>query len=409
MTETDSPLDHSVATRPIEAVQSGVEPPRSPSQGRLLGVDLARALAIFGMFIVHVGPSPDEVGGVLGAFLKLFEGRSAAIFATLAGVSLVLMSRRGLAQGGGEARRVRTRIAIRAVILIAAGTGLTMLGTTISVIIPYYGVFFLLAMPVLRVSARTLAIMAAVVALVGPALTLSPMIMPGVWLDTIAAYDPINSMDGRGIIDLLLVGAYPAVSWMAYVFAGMALAKIDLGSALVRKRLNMLGVVLGVIGYGGSWLAVHVFTDVQAQVDAATAADAAKGSTYDVVDQGTVAARLLVASPHSGTSFEIIGNIGVTLIVVAAAVAALAALPRLRRIASPVIAVGAMSLTAYIAHLLAIRYIDLENVIGPPLVVFTVFVVVTTVFAAVWSRFFRRGPLEYVLNLISTTLARLVR
>jgi uncharacterized membrane protein YeiB len=402
------PLDHSVVTRPADTAPSDAGPAHTPTSGRLLGVDLARAIAIFGMFTVHVGPNPD-MGGILGLLLKLFQGRSAALFATLAGVSLVLLSRRGLAEGGRAARQVRVRIAIRAVILIVLGTALTMLGTTISVIIPYYGVFFLLAMPALRASTRTLAILAAVFAIAGPPLTLTPMIMPQAWLDTFAAYDPINSMDGRGLIDLLLVGAYPAVSWMAYVFAGMALARVDLGSAAVRRRLTAIGAALAVIGYGGSWLAVNVFTNVQSTVDATATADAARGSSYNVVDEGSVAARLLVATPHSSTGFEIAGNIGVAMIVLAAAVAALSALPRMRRVAAPVIAVGAMSLTAYVAHLLAIRFVDTEKYLGPPIVVLIDFILIITVFAAVWTRFFRRGPLEYLLHVASARPAGLVR
>ncbi|MBB6080938.1 hypothetical protein HNR57_006889 [Streptomyces paradoxus] len=35
----------------------------APGVGRLIGLDLARGLAVFGMYAVHVGPAPAQ-GGV---------------------------------------------------------------------------------------------------------------------------------------------------------------------------------------------------------------------------------------------------------------------------------------------------------------------------------------------------------
>src|SRR5690606_11520134 len=57
---------------------------------RIDGLDLARGLAVLGMFVAHVGTAgnaypPTEVG-------QLADGRSAALFALLAGVSVALLS-----------------------------------------------------------------------------------------------------------------------------------------------------------------------------------------------------------------------------------------------------------------------------------------------------------------------------
>jgi uncharacterized membrane protein YeiB len=97
----------------------------------------------------------------------------------------------------------------------------------------------------------------------------------------------------------------------------------------------------------------------------------------------------------------VIGCLGVAITVLLCATVAMARLPRLRRLAKPVIAVGAMSLTIYVAHILAILALPGENATPPDAnstVLWCVFVIGAVVFAAVWSRFFRRGPLEYLLN-----------
>ncbi|WP_405147084.1 DUF1624 domain-containing protein [Sphaerisporangium sp. NBC_01403] len=401
MTDTNPPLAEMTDARP--SAPEG--PADSPPAGRLAGVDLARAIAVFGMFAVHVGPDPANVGGIPGAFLELFRGRSSALFATLAGLSLVLISGRARPKTGREGRQVKARIALRAVILIALGTALTMLGTQISVIIPYYGVYFLLALPLLRRGAGTLTAAAALVALAGPFLTFAPLVIPESWLDTFAAYDPVNLLDGRGFIDLVLVGAYPAATWMAYVFAGMALGRTDLEAPRVRRRLAALGCALAAAGYGGSWLVLHVFTGLHTAVDAAAARGSDSAAQYD----GPLPERLLVASPHSGTTFELVGNIGVAVLVIVLALGALAALPRLRRLASPVTAIGTMSLSAYVAHILAIRFLDVEGLLGSTGAALAALILLSLAFAAVWSHFFGRGPLEHLLHVATAGPAKLVR
>ncbi|MGW4043143.1 DUF418 domain-containing protein, partial [Streptomyces sp. NPDC004721] len=85
--------------------------------------------------------------------------------------------------------------------------------------------------------------------------------------------------------------------------------------------------------------------------------------------------------------------------------AATDALPRLQSLARPVIAVGSMSLTAYVFHLVAIRFLGIEELPGLPLHVLLGFIAAAMVFATVWSRFQQRGPLEWLMAK-ATGLAR---
>jgi hypothetical protein len=43
--------------------------------GRLIGLDLARGLAVFGLYAVHVGPAPRQ-GDVTGFLMELAQGRA---------------------------------------------------------------------------------------------------------------------------------------------------------------------------------------------------------------------------------------------------------------------------------------------------------------------------------------------
>ncbi|UUU19846.1 DUF418 domain-containing protein [Streptomyces sp. DSM 40750] len=387
---------------------------RGPAAGRLVGIDLARGLAVFGMYAAHVGPDP-AAGGPLGFVMELARGRSSALFALLAGFSLVLITGRPQPRTGRAGRQAVGRMAIRSVVLIVLGFVLTALDTEVDVILAFYGLTFLAVLPLYRLRARTLAVVAAVGALVMPQVLygIRRLIEEGSWADTVVARDPLARMSGTdGFVELLFTGEYPVLTWMPFLLAGMAVARLDLTRSATRAQLALTGGVLAVLGYGGSWLALRLVPHARATVAAATDGDSAASAWWSdtvghLVDDAP-AAWLLVGAPHSQTTFSILGNTGVALLVVALCVTAMDRLPRLRRLATPVCAVGMTALTAYVLHILAIRRFGMEEENGPALVGLLLFSLTAMLLATAWTRWFRRGPLEYLLH-ISTRPARSIR
>lgn len=391
---------------PVTAQQLPAPPSAgSPATGRLAGVDLARGLAVFGMYAAHVGPDPRR-GGIAAFPMELAHGRSSALFGVLAGVTLVIIAGRPSAKTGRAGRQAAAKIVIRSVVLVLLGTALTMAGTLVAVILAYYGLDFLLALPMLRLRARTLAITAAAWVLAGPQLLFlvqGPVYDSG-WARAVEAHDPLAWFSGEGILELLVLGKYPALTWMPFLIAGMALGRLDLASAAVRVRLAVLGPALAVLGYGGSWLAFHIFPGI---VRAAAAPQAWWSDTSPDFNDAA-AGWLLVASPHSETTLSVVGSTGVAITVVVAALVAVDRLPRLRRLAAPAIAVGSMSLSVYVLHILAIGFLGIDEIPGSSLGVLVSFIAVAMALAWVWRRHFQRGPFEYVLNR-ATRLASRVR
>ncbi|MFF4255564.1 DUF418 domain-containing protein [Streptomyces sp. NPDC001663] len=377
---------------------------RAPSTGRLVGIDLARGLAVLGMYAAHVGPDPT-MGGPLGFVLELARGRASALFALLAGFSLILITGRPEPRTGRAGRQAVGRIVIRSIVLMALGFALTALDTDVDVILSFYGLLFLLVLPLHRLSARTLAAIAVAGALIMPQVlyVIRQSIEGGDWADTVIAGDPLARITGTdGFLELLFTGEYPVLTWMSFMVAGMALARLDLTRARTLARLSYAGGALAVLGYGGSWLALHLvphaWGTVAAATDGASPASAWWSDTVGDIDDGTPAAWLLVGAPHSQTTFSILGNTGVALIVVAACIWATARLPRLTRLATPVIAVGMISLTTYVLHILAIRVVGMEEETAPALLALFLFSATAMVLAVVWTRRFRRGPLEHLLH-----------
>ncbi|KMS69585.1 membrane protein [Streptomyces viridochromogenes] len=387
--------------------------------GRLVGLDLARALAVFGMYIVHIAPMPSAGDNVGSWVYFLAEGRSSALFATLAGFSLMLIAGRREPKTGLAGRQAKARIAIRAVILLALGTVLAMEYGDI-IILAYYGVYFLLALLLVRLSAKTLAIIAAGIALVMPQLAF----VLKMWLSdsvqqSINAYDPLEKLSTVGVLDLLLTGLYPTITWLAFVIAGMALARLDLTAASVQRRLAALGAGLTVGAYGlamllGGTSAVLSFRGGGGPSSGSGAGSMGSGPGAGSMGSGSggpvqSASDLLGAVSHTGTTFDTIGCLGVAILVIVGATVAIDRLPRLRRLAKPVIAVGTMSLTAYVGHFLAQSAWPASGAgTTKSWVPVITYVLGAIVFAAIWSRFFRRGPLEYLLN-AATKPAKYIR
>ncbi|MGA6161789.1 DUF418 domain-containing protein [Amycolatopsis magusensis] len=408
--------------------ESAAPDPAGPSTARLVGVDLARALAVFGMYAVHLGPAPTSVSGFGGWLLGLAEGRASALFATLAGFSLMLIAGRLEPKTGLAGRQARARIVIRAVILFAMGAVLAMTDAGTVVILAYYGVYFLLALPLLRLRARTLAIIAAVLAVLTPLAKFGlSALVSGPIEETVKAYDPLKRLNDVGVLDILLTGLYPAITWMTFVVAGMALGRLDLGSEAVQRRLAAVGAALITFGYGLPWLLTKFFDGLREAAEQPWGRGAEKAGSADaefLAGGGKFMAEggpkgmdgsgwgLLLARPHSSSTFDLIGSVGIAIVVVVGATVLLTRLSWLRRLLTPVIAVGTMSLTLYVGHFLVGGQIGAlgkgQGAGNNAAMVLFGFIIGATVFAWLWSRFFRRGPLEHLLH-VATKAAKFVR
>ncbi|RSS51684.1 DUF418 domain-containing protein [Streptomyces sp. WAC07061] len=388
--------------RPSDPPPSAGTAPGGPSFGRLVGVDLARALAVFGMYIVHIGPALSATSGV-GTWVRyLADGHSSVLFATLAGFSLMLIAGRREPKTGLAGRQAKARIAIRALVLLALGTVLAMEYGGV-IILGFYGVYFLLALPLLQLPVRTLAIVAAGLALVTPqlAFVLNSLLSESV-RQGIDAYDPLKALSEVGVLDLLLTGFYPAITWTSFVVAGMALARLDLSAVPVQRRLAALGAGLAAGAYGLSLLLAGKDALRSSAEDGKTSAGSGAASSFGSgsPEPHGAASDLLSAGPHTGTTFDIVGSVGVAILVIVGATVLMDRLPRLRRLAKPVTAVGTMSLTAYVGHFLvqSLLGVSAGESSQQSWVPVLCFILGAIVFAALWSRFFRRGPLEALLH-----------
>ncbi|AZQ37959.1 DUF418 domain-containing protein [Streptomyces cyaneochromogenes] len=337
-----------------------------------------------------------------------------ALFAVLAGFTLVIITGRPSPRTGRDGRQAAGRVVTRGVVLIALGFALTALDTSIDVILSFYGLIFLVVLPLYRLRATTLAVIAAG-ALVLPQVLygVQQSIYDGAWSDTVIAWDPPARIgDSDGFTELLFTGEYPVLTWAPFMIAAMAVARLDLTDAKVRARLALTGGALAVVGYGGSWLALRLVPQARTVIadatDGGSASSAWWSDTVGDITDSTPPQWLLVAAPHSQTTFSLLGNAGVALVVVAAGVTVADRTPRVMRLLRPAAAVGMVALSAYVLHVVAVRVLGTEGGSMSALPVLSGYIAGAMVFAMVWTRHFRRGPLEYLLH-TATRPARHIR
>jgi len=342
---------------------------------RLHGIDLARALAVFGMLAAHLLTiEQDVVLSDPSTWIDLVNGRSSILFAVLAGVSIALMTGGRMPHRGGLLRVDRRRLAVRAGAVWAVGLLLTQTGVPIYVILQAYGILFLLAVPLLALSARALWAIAASVALAVP------------WVLPLIDGLPVWGSDAGRTLFLLTGWAYPFPLWIAFVVAGMALGRSDLGSASIQVTILASGVAAVVVGGGLSTVV--------------GAGGVAPGSYEEAV---------FSAEAHSGGLVEVIASGGFAVAVIGACL--LLCRTPVTWLVAPLRAVGSMPLTAYVGQVLAWALVALA-VFGDTtdlrafrdLGLFWWFCLGAVLLCSAWAATLGQGPLERALASLSRRL-----
>jgi uncharacterized membrane protein len=403
------PPRHSVLG--MSSLQSGAAP------SRVFAVDLARFLAIVGMIYVHVGASsyllsPDGIPGWVTFLGDITTGNSAYLFAVVSGVGMVLSVERY--RRDGQKRSAYAAILARGAVIILIGVAFQLAGAVASIsILIYFGVAMILAGLVHTLRPRTLLIVAGAMAVFGPVLNGSVR----------AAVGGGESMAGaRDVIEILrcvfLTGEYPVVTWLPLMLTGMSIAKV-----LLRARRDGRDRRVAIwFVFGG--LVLTITSLVVNSIATPFYEKVAGGDGTTLGFGGPPAhslAAYLLASPHTGTFFDIARGVGVSIIV-------LGVLHLLtRRTKAPsfalraVAAAGGTPLTIYVVHIATVIFALSVTLTAKPddLAALTwwyftpwAFLLQLSgvlLFGTVLAVLKRRGPLETLTSFVAATAATLVR
>ncbi len=370
---------------------------RSARQGlakvRVPGVDLARGIALLGMMAVHTIPLVEDGSPTVTGLVA--SGRSAAIFAVLAGVSLAFLSGGQTVVQGQQRRAAARGLVVRA--LLIGGIGL-LLGFTdaVLVILPFYAAMFLLAIPALALTPRILVWLAATLIAVGPVI-LVMVRRAGVEFGERPDPNPITVLtDPLGVLgQLFITGEYPLVLYLAFVLVGLAIGRLDLSSKQLARRLLVTGVVLAAAAQAVSLVLLYpmgAMSRLLAEGERFAGHEHEQSATDLLWEphQGGSWSYLALASPHGHTQLDMLHVLGSAIAVLGACLL-MTRSDRARRVLQPVATAGAMTLTLYTAHILVLQTGLLEDYPG---VLYLLLAVGAVLFAVVWRRWRGQGPLE---------------
>lgn len=360
-----------------------------PGDGkRVIGLDLARALAVFGMVIVNfkiVMGAAENGPGWLVSLVGLLDGRAVATFVVLAGVGISLLSRSGRMSGDPElVRGNRNRLLRRAGFLFVVGALYTPIWP--ADILHFYGVYigiaaFLLVTPTSRLWAYAGSL------LLGFVVLLLVLDYERGWDWSTLSYSGLWSPSGA-VRHMFFNGFHPVVPWLAFLLVGMILGRQDLSSPGTQRRVFAWGAGVAIVAEIASRLLIR------------TLSIGAEGSEVEDI------AALLGTAPMPPVPLYMLAGAGTACAVIAVAVA-VGQRHRDSAWLRPLVATGQLALTLYVAHVVVgmgvleavgrLQNQTLEFALPAALV----FCAAGLAFAHFWRLHFTRGPVEALMRAVS--------
>ncbi len=354
---------------------------------RVIGYDVARALALFGMIVVHFSlvAAADRSGPAwLAGLLALLDGRATATFVILAGIGITLMSRRAAVSSDAVALSdVRKTLIRRGLFLLIVG--FLNLAIWPGDILRVYGVSLLLVSPLLAAPGRWLLLLWAAFAVVFAVLVVVGDFEKNWDWQTLTYRDLWTA---TGIVRNLLYDGFRSVlPWTGFVLYGMWLGRLDLADRRVSRRVLATAVAVAVVAeFASRWLVSHFLAQPIEGLDAETV-----GALFGTESMPALPLFLLAAG---GTATAVIALcVRVT--------------ERGAQIWQPLVATGQMALTWYFAHILfglgSLVALDLVGTESLPMAAGygLLFFAVAVVLSWGWKARFRHGPLEWLMRKVA--------
>nr|WP_156270337.1 hypothetical protein [Kocuria sediminis] len=352
-------------------------------------------MALIALVSGPILPDDDAMAGPVWS--SLLPGHAAALVALLAGVGLALGSGGRFPHEGRWLAADRVGAAVRAVLVAALGLAIGALlpeDVPAGDVLVYYGLLCLLAIPFLRLSATALFGCAAVCWVVTPLLAQALTALLPVGAASTRTFADVVDEPAGTISQLLLTGTCPALPHLTCLLVGLGLGRVRLRDRGVQVRLLAGGAGLVLVAWTTSFLLHAVSGYGRGSATPGTSDDPL--GRMPVRDPGAWPTDAVwwpaIAAPHTGPLWAIVPGLGVGLLVLGGCLLISrrsgAWLPALS-------AMGAMGLTLYTAHVVALSF-ELRDDRSPLWCV--VHLVVAALVALRWQRALGRGPLEQVVD-----------
>lgn len=366
-------------------------------QARVVGFDIARTVAIFGMIIVNysfvvvtIGESDTNFFSVI---VGLLSGRAAATFVVLAGVGASLASARArLSNDKEQISNARTRLLKRALFLLIIGYLWFWSGIWSGDILHFYGVYLIFGALLLTMRDRFLWLTAVLVAIGGLIYFLTGDFLSN-WNNNLSYTNYWNFAQVGFLKELFLNGLHPIFPWVALYIYGMWLGRRDFS-----KRRTLIYIAL-------TALAVVFITELVGTLVAGKFPD-----INQLITSGYSWTSLFATFPVPPSLFYLLASAGTATLVIVASLLIGRAWGNLLPI-KVLVSTGQLALTIYIAHvfiglyplLLVVEGFGISTAWRLPaaFIASVLFIAVALTFSYFWHKNYKRGPMEALMRLFS--------
>lgn len=356
---------------------------------RIEGLDFARAVAMFGMFVVNFGVITGAEGNGPTWLIwvqSLFQGRASAIFVILAGIGIALMT--------AKARTTESHILIKQIkwILWKRSLFLFVLGMILYAvgwsgdILHYYGVYMLIASFFCVSSNKTIILLTSVLLVTAQTFQIIFNYMAG-WDPEQFLLEYLDFWTVEGFLrNLFFNGYHPVLPWICFFFIGLILGRLDLTNDTVRKKLLIAG------------FSITVLTEIMSKI-------LMNVTTKSVLDADS-AWFLFETGPIPPNVFYIVSNTATALIVIVGSIYITERFAE-NRLIRAMIHTGQLTLTHYVSHvLIGIGILIVLNRLEHQTIAFSLlfsclFFVGSMLFSVLWRRKYNRGPIEMIMRKVT--------
>jgi uncharacterized protein len=360
--------------------------PAVPSNKRIVGYDLARAGAFFGMLVVNFSVlmgSGSNTANWLDWVTGIIRGRAAATFVVLAGAGLSLLTKSVfLSKDIVEINGKRSTLLKRSLFLLVVGL-FNFVISPISDILHFYAFYIALGACLLTVSNLSLWLLTAVT------ITCRPLVF--IAFGFVKSWD-LHTFAGAGFWNLTGIighiffnGCFPVIPWMAFITVGMWLGRQDWSGRFFRRKILLAGI--GAVTFAESLSRLGIYLSSSAQ-------------------PGNGLEKLL-------PFFQIVSWDPMPLFMISAMGTALMAIALIMQLADkygksrwvlPFVSVGQTTLTLYVTHIILgsmLLWLIEEFELEPSFLSLWAslfFYLVALLFSQNWMKRFHKGPLEMLMR-----------
>ncbi|MBW1649700.1 MAG: DUF1624 domain-containing protein [Deltaproteobacteria bacterium] len=354
---------------------------------RIAGINVARALAVIGMIIVNFKIVLGKTGNnCLKAFIQIFDGKAAATFVVLAGVGLALMTNSVIkSQNRQKLKTAQKRIIKRALFLFIVG--LSYIKIWPADILHFYGIYMMATLPFINKKPKQALIGALALIFIYPLLLLFWNYETG-WNFIILEYKDFWTLEGF-LRNLFYNGFHPVIPWTAFMLVGLWFGKQNMTNKKFIKKTLIISASALIIVQFISYLSIRIISKIS-------------GETIESLTE------ILGTSPMPPMPIYMLNGIFAALTIISASILISEQFQN-SKIINALNKTGQLALTFYVAHvIIGIGIVEAINPakLGKYSIEFSasyaiIFSLLCVLFAIVWLRYKKTGPLELIMRKIT--------